>query len=96
MSVEQQSVPTVRDRLYVGGAWVAPDGSGTIEVVEAATEQPLGTIPEGSAVDAQPRRRQRRARRSTAGPRRRSPSASGCCARSPTGSRRAPTRSPAL
>jgi aldehyde dehydrogenase (NAD+) len=52
MSVEQQSRPTVRDRLYVGGAWVAPDGSGTLEVVEASTEQPLATIPEGTAEDA--------------------------------------------
>jgi len=52
MSVEQQSRPTVRDRLYVGGAWVEPDGGGTLEVVEASTEQPLGTIPEGTAADA--------------------------------------------
>jgi aldehyde dehydrogenase (NAD+) len=52
MSVEQQSRPAVRDRLYVGGTWVTPDGSGTLEVVEASTEQPLGTIPEGTAEDA--------------------------------------------
>jgi len=52
MSVEQQSRPTVRDRLYVGGAWVEPDGDGTLQVVEASTEQPLGTIPEGTAADA--------------------------------------------
>jgi acyl-CoA reductase-like NAD-dependent aldehyde dehydrogenase len=52
MSVEQQSRPTVRDRLYVGGAWVEPDGSGTLEVVEASTEQPLGSVPEGTAEDA--------------------------------------------
>jgi acyl-CoA reductase-like NAD-dependent aldehyde dehydrogenase len=52
MSVEQQSRPAVRDRLYVGGAWVEPDGNGALEVVEAATEQPLATIPEGTAEDA--------------------------------------------
>ncbi|MGN6189963.1 MAG: aldehyde dehydrogenase family protein [Conexibacter sp.] len=52
MSVEQQSRPTVRDRLYVGGAWVEPDGDGTLEVVEASTEQVLAVIPEGTAVDA--------------------------------------------
>ncbi|HEV7773355.1 MAG TPA: aldehyde dehydrogenase family protein [Conexibacter sp.] len=52
MSVEQQSRPAVRDQLYVGGAWVTPDGDGTLEVVEASTEQPLGTIPEGTAEDA--------------------------------------------
>ncbi|HXE45419.1 MAG TPA: aldehyde dehydrogenase family protein, partial [Conexibacter sp.] len=51
MSVEQQSRPAVRDRLYVGGAWVESDGDGTLEVVEAATEQPLATIPEGTAED---------------------------------------------
>jgi len=53
MSVEQQSRPTVRDRLYIGGGWVEPDGGGTLEVVEASTEQPLATIPEGTAADAQ-------------------------------------------
>ena len=52
MSVEQQSRPAVRDRLYVDGAWVEPDGDGTLEVVEASTEQPLATIPEGTAADA--------------------------------------------
>ncbi len=52
MSVEQQSRPAVRDRLYVGGAWVTPDGEETLEVVEAATERPLGTIPAGTPADA--------------------------------------------
>jgi len=52
MSVEQQSRPAIRDRLYVGGAWVEPGGEGTLEVVEAATEQPLATIPAGTAQDA--------------------------------------------
>jgi len=52
MSVEQQSRPAVRDRLYIGGAWVEPDGAGTLEVVEAASEQALATIPAGTATDA--------------------------------------------
>jgi len=52
MSVEQQSRPAVRDRLYVGGAWVESEGDGTLEVVEASTEQPLATIPAGTAEDA--------------------------------------------
>jgi aldehyde dehydrogenase (NAD+) len=52
MSVEQQARPTVRDTLYVGGAWVTPDGGGTLEVVEASSERLLATIPEGSAQDA--------------------------------------------
>jgi aldehyde dehydrogenase (NAD+) len=52
MSVEQQSRPAVRDRVYVDGAWVAPDGSGRLEVVEAGTGQLLATVPEGTAEDA--------------------------------------------
>lgn len=39
-------------RIYVGGEWVAPDGSGTIDVIEAATEKVMGSIPECTAVDA--------------------------------------------
>jgi acyl-CoA reductase-like NAD-dependent aldehyde dehydrogenase len=52
MSVEQQSRPAVRDQLYVGGAWVEPDGDGTLEVIEASTEQLLATVPAGTAADA--------------------------------------------
>jgi acyl-CoA reductase-like NAD-dependent aldehyde dehydrogenase len=52
MAVEQQSRPVVRDTLYVGGAWVAPEGQGTLEVVEASNEQPLATIPDGTPADA--------------------------------------------
>jgi len=39
------------DSLYIGGQWIAPAGSGTIEVLNAATEEPMGRIPEGSAED---------------------------------------------
>lgn len=57
MAVEQQSLPVprdvVRDTLYVDGAWVKPDGSGTLDVVEAGSEQRLATIPEGTAQDAE-------------------------------------------
>ncbi|HEY3192460.1 MAG TPA: aldehyde dehydrogenase family protein [Solirubrobacterales bacterium] len=42
---------TVRDRLYIGGGWVGPAGSGTIEVVDSTTEQVIGRIPEGTAED---------------------------------------------
>jgi aldehyde dehydrogenase (NAD+) len=52
MAVEQQSRPIVRDALYVGGAWVTPEGRGTLEVVEASTERPLATVPEGTPADA--------------------------------------------
>ena len=40
-----------RDRLYVGGEWAAPSGSGTIEVVNSTTEEVMGRIPEGTPED---------------------------------------------
>jgi acyl-CoA reductase-like NAD-dependent aldehyde dehydrogenase len=41
----------VRDRLYVGGEWVEPAGSGTIEVIDSTTERVIGRIPEGTPED---------------------------------------------
>jgi aldehyde dehydrogenase (NAD+) len=41
----------VRDRLYIGGEWVKPAGSGTIEVVDSTTERVIGRIPEGTSED---------------------------------------------
>ncbi|HUY64436.1 MAG TPA: aldehyde dehydrogenase family protein [Acidimicrobiales bacterium] len=41
----------VRDKLYIGGSWVASTGSGVLEVVNSATEQVMGTVPEGTAED---------------------------------------------
>jgi acyl-CoA reductase-like NAD-dependent aldehyde dehydrogenase len=41
----------VRDKLYIGGEWVDPAGSETIEVVNASTEEVMGRIPEGNADD---------------------------------------------
>ena len=40
-----------REQLYIDGKWVAPSGRGSIEVIEAATEQVLGTIPRGDEED---------------------------------------------
>ena len=40
-----------REHLYIGGEWVRSTGSGTIEVIEPATEQVLGRVPEGTAED---------------------------------------------
>ncbi len=42
----------VRDAFYIDGRWVPPSGSGTQEVVNPATEQPLGRVPLGDAADA--------------------------------------------
>ena len=43
--------PIVRDRLYVGGEWVEPSGSDTIEVTDSTTELIIGRIPEGTPED---------------------------------------------
>ncbi len=42
----------VRDKLFIGGEWVDPAGDGAIEVINPATEEVVGRIPEGSAEDA--------------------------------------------
>ena len=39
------------DRFYIDGQWVDPDGSGTIDVINATTEQVMGHIPEGTPAD---------------------------------------------
>jgi aldehyde dehydrogenase (NAD+) len=41
-----------RDAIYVDGAWVPSSGDATIDVVDAATEDIIGRIPEGTADDA--------------------------------------------
>jgi acyl-CoA reductase-like NAD-dependent aldehyde dehydrogenase len=42
----------VRDRIYIGGEWVAPSGSEPIEVINSTTEEVMGTIPACVAADA--------------------------------------------
>ncbi|MEM9515493.1 MAG: aldehyde dehydrogenase family protein [Actinomycetota bacterium] len=37
--------------IYIDGAWVPSDGTGTIEVINAGTEQVMGSIPDGAASD---------------------------------------------
>ncbi|HKP91610.1 MAG TPA: aldehyde dehydrogenase family protein [Thermoleophilaceae bacterium] len=41
----------VRDRIYIGGEWVEPHGKGTFDVVDATTEEVIGTAPAGDAED---------------------------------------------
>jgi acyl-CoA reductase-like NAD-dependent aldehyde dehydrogenase len=41
-----------RDKVYIDGAWVAPSGSDTIDVVNATTEEVMGTIPQCTPDDA--------------------------------------------
>jgi aldehyde dehydrogenase (NAD+) len=42
----------VRDKVLIGGEWVDSTGSETIEVVNSTTEEVMGTIPAGTAEDA--------------------------------------------
>ena len=42
----------VWDRVYVGGAWVPAAGTGTIDVVNPATEEVCARVPKGDAHDA--------------------------------------------
>jgi len=41
-----------RDEIFVGGEWVRPQGSGSIDVVNSTTEEVMGTIPACTAEDA--------------------------------------------
>jgi acyl-CoA reductase-like NAD-dependent aldehyde dehydrogenase len=41
----------VRDKLYIDGAWVAPGGTESIEVIDSATEEVIGSVPLGTVAD---------------------------------------------
>src|SRR5436190_1036909 len=41
----------VEDRLFIGGDWVAPAGTGVIEVISPSTEEVVGRTPEGTTAD---------------------------------------------
>lgn len=41
-----------RTTLFIDGQWVEPDGSGAIEVINPATEEVIGSVPDGSVADA--------------------------------------------
>src|SRR3954451_10111279 len=43
--------PIVRDKLYIGGEWVDPAGSDTLEVIDSTTEKAMGSVPAGTPVD---------------------------------------------
>jgi acyl-CoA reductase-like NAD-dependent aldehyde dehydrogenase len=42
----------VRDRILIGGEWVEPRGTETIEVINSTTEEVMGTVPACSPEDA--------------------------------------------
>jgi acyl-CoA reductase-like NAD-dependent aldehyde dehydrogenase len=39
------------DELFIGGGWVKPQGSERIEVISASTEEPIGSVPDGTNAD---------------------------------------------
>jgi aldehyde dehydrogenase (NAD+) len=40
-----------RDKLYIDGAWIPSTGTGTIDVINASTEEVMGRIPDGTPED---------------------------------------------
>lgn len=42
----------VQQKFYINGKWVDPVGTETLEVVNASTEEVMGTVPAGAAEDA--------------------------------------------
>ena len=43
----------IRDKLFVGGRWVAPHGRDTIDVHNAGNGEVMGRIPAADATDAE-------------------------------------------
>ncbi|MGQ0832468.1 MAG: aldehyde dehydrogenase [Microthrixaceae bacterium] len=41
----------VHDKLYIGGEWVDPAGTGVIEVISPHSEEIVGRVPEGTTTD---------------------------------------------
>src|ERR1700676_2682555 len=39
------------DELFIGGEWIKSQGSGRISVLAASTEEPVGSVPEGTNAD---------------------------------------------
>ena len=39
------------DRLFIGGDWVAPEGTDTITVISPSTEEVVARVPDGTEAD---------------------------------------------
>jgi aldehyde dehydrogenase (NAD+) len=50
MSITEQQLQ-VRDKIFIGGEWVASTGTGVLEVVNSSTEAVMGTVPAGTPED---------------------------------------------
>jgi acyl-CoA reductase-like NAD-dependent aldehyde dehydrogenase len=42
----------VRERIFIGGEWVEPEGAETLEVINSSTEEVMGTVPGCTSVSA--------------------------------------------
>jgi len=51
MAIAHDSRVRVHDKLYIGGEWVEPAAEGTLEVIDAATEAVIGSVPDGNEDD---------------------------------------------
>jgi acyl-CoA reductase-like NAD-dependent aldehyde dehydrogenase len=50
-AVEDAEQRLVRDKLYIGGEWVPSTGSETVDVINATSEEVMGSIPRGTVAD---------------------------------------------
>ena len=41
----------IHDKIYLDGQWVASSGRGSIDVIDASTEEVIGRVPEGTTED---------------------------------------------
>jgi acyl-CoA reductase-like NAD-dependent aldehyde dehydrogenase len=51
MAIATDQAVNVRDKIYIGGEWVSSSGGGVLEVINATTEQVMGSVPDGTAAD---------------------------------------------
>src|SRR5690242_13089027 len=49
--MEEAHSMRTQERLYIGGEWVTPAGTGVLEVVSPHTEEVVGRVPEGTPAD---------------------------------------------
>ena len=50
-TTETTNKTMIRDKLYIGGKWVAPSSDEMADVVNSTTEEVMGRVPRGTAED---------------------------------------------
>jgi acyl-CoA reductase-like NAD-dependent aldehyde dehydrogenase len=53
MTTATDNAVHVRDKIYIGGEWVQSEGTGVLDVINATTEQVMGSVPEGTVEDVE-------------------------------------------